>query len=124
MRAYKRSRRVADQLKRDAAEVISEMLRDTPDMMVTVSDVDVTDDLRYAKIFYTVLGDDELVSNAQLVLKKATGYIQSELAQRLRIRRLPEISLHYDTSLVEGIRMTQLIDDVMSQDNKDKSDES
>lgn len=124
MRAFKRSQRVSDQIKRDAAEVISEMLRDKPDMMVTVSDVAVTDDLRYAKIYYTVLGGDELLTAAQEHLKKATGYIQSELARRLQIRRIPEISLHYDTSLIEGMRMSQLIDDVMSEDkNKKKNDE-
>lgn len=123
MRGFKRSRRVADQLKRDAAEIIAEMLQDKPNMMVTVSDVVVTDDLRYAKIFYTVLGDDELVLKAQKLMTKATAHIQSELARRLHIRRLPEMSLHYDTSLVEGMRMTQLIDDVMSEDNKDEPEQ-
>ncbi len=123
MRGFKRSRRVADQLKRDASEVVAEMLRDKPSMMVTVSDVVVTDDLRYAKIFYTVLGDEELILKAQEYMTKATGRIQSELARRLRIRRLPEMSMHYDTSLVEGMRMTQLIDDVMSEDEKNEPEQ-
>lgn len=104
---------------RDSSEIISMMLRDNTTMMVTVSGVDVTDDLKYAKIFYTVLSEnEEVLDKVKSIFDKSTGYIQSELAKRLRIRRLPEISLHYDQSLIEGLRVSALIDEVISKQNK------
>ena len=119
MRSFKRSQRVADQIKRDASEVIEEMLRDRSEMMVTVSGVDVSTDLRYARIFYTVLGGDEMAERARRFFERSTGFIQSTLAKRLRIRRMPEISMHYDSSLIEGMRMVNLIDDVMSKTDEE-----
>lgn len=124
MKSFKRSHRVADQIRRDASEVIEAMLHDRGGLMVTVSNVSVSDDLRYAKIYYTVLGDDDKRERVEKIFDRSTGYIQTELAHRLRIRRMPEISLHYDTSLIEGMRMVSLIDDVMSETDKknDKPD--
>lgn len=115
MKSFKRSQRLADQIKRDASEVISAMLRDRGDLMITVSGVEVTNDLRHARVFYTVLGDDvDKLKRSENFFKKSTGYIQGEIARRLRVRRAPEISLHYDKSLVEGLRITGLIDKVTS----------
>ncbi len=115
MKSFKRSHRIADQIKRDASEVISDMLRDRNDLMITVSGVEVTNDLKYAKIFYTVLGDNaDKLERSESFFKKSTGYIRGEIARRLRIRKAPEISLHYDKSLVEGLRIAGLIDKVAS----------
>lgn len=121
MRTFKRSQRIADQIKRDVSEILAEMLRDKSELMVTVSTVEVTNDLTQAKIFYTVLDDNaEKLITVKEYIVRATAHIQSELARRLRIRRLPEISLHYDKSLVEGLRMTALIDKVMSEESHEK----
>jgi len=124
MKSFKRSQRVADQMMRDASVIIQEMLQDKTGLMVTVSGVDVSNDLRHAKIYYTVLGDEEKREQAEKIFGRSTGYIQSELARRLRLRRMPEISLNYDTSLVEGMRMVSLIDDVISEteDENDRTD--
>lgn len=121
MKSYKRSQRVADQIKRDASFVIADVLPDRPDLMVTVSSVDVTDDLRYAKIFYTVLGDETKINEVARIFERATGHIQAELAHRLRLRRMPEISLVYDKSLTEGMRVVSLIDELT--EKADKEDE-
>ncbi|MCP4566055.1 MAG: 30S ribosome-binding factor RbfA [FCB group bacterium] len=121
MRTFKRSQRIADQIKRDVSEILAEMLRDKSELMVTVSTVEVTDDLAQAKIFYTVLDDNaEKLKTVKEYFVRATAHIQAELARRLRIRRLPEISLHYDKSLVEGLRMTALIDKVMSEESHEE----
>ena len=121
MRSYKRSQRVADQMKRDVSSVISEVLPDRPDLIVTVSAVEVTDDLRYAKIYYTVLGDQTKIDEVARIFERATGHIQAELAHRMRLRRMPEISLLYDESLIEGMRVVSLIDELS--DKADKKDE-
>jgi ribosome-binding factor A len=115
MKTFKRSQRIAEQVQRDAADVIAAMFRDRGDMLVTVSGAEVTGDLRYAKIFYTVMGKGaEDLTRVQELLDQATGRIQAELAKRLRIRRMPEISLHFDKSLAQGLRVASLIDEVVS----------
>lgn len=122
MKSFKRSQRVADQILRDASELVSDFARDEAGLFVTISRVEMTDDLKYAKILYTVFGGDEKKEQAEELFKKCTGYIQYELARRLRIRRMPEISMHYDNSLVEGLRISELIDRVM--DGTDEKDDS
>ncbi len=112
MRAFKRSQRIADQIQRDVAEIIAAMMQDRAGPMVTVSAAEVTDDLRYAKIFYTVLGDSDNLERVKSTLDRSTGHIQSELAHRLPLRRVPEISFHYDEALVKGMRIISLIDSV------------
>jgi len=119
MRAFKRSQRIADQIQRDAAEIIAAMMQDRAGPMVTVSAAEVTDDLRYARIFYTVLGDSDSLERAKRILDRSTGFIQSELAHRLPLRRVPEISFHYDEALVKGMRVISLIDSVVPKPEED-----
>ena len=115
MTTLKRTPRIAEQIQHDAADVIAAMFRDRGDMLVTVSGAEVTGDLRYAKILYTLIGKgDEDLARIQELLDQDTGRIQAELARRLRIRRMPEISLHYDKSLAQGLRVASLIDEVVS----------
>ncbi|MEE9441803.1 MAG: 30S ribosome-binding factor RbfA [candidate division Zixibacteria bacterium] len=116
MKSFKRSSRVADQIQRDVSDIVSAMLRDKVDAMVTISAVNVSDDLRHAKIYYTVLGGEKKLDEIKDVFDRSTGYVQRELAHRLRIRRIPEISFKYDTSLIEGIRLTTKIDQVIEKD--------
>jgi len=118
MKPFKRTQRVADQIKRDAAEVIADLLRDQTDLLVTVSAVELASDLRNAKIFYTVLGEEpERLERVKAIFERSAGFIQSEIAHRLRLRRVPEMTFHFDRALVEGLRLTNLIDTVMSEQN-------
>lgn len=123
MKSFKRSQRVADQIRRDASDVINAMLQDRTGLLVTVSGVEVTDDLRNARIYYTVLGDEAARDQVRDIFDRSTGYIQSELAHRLRLRRMPEISLQYDKSLVEGMRVTSLIDELTSKSDTEDVEE-
>ena len=122
MKSFKRSRRVADQIQRDVSEVILERMRDGSSIMITVSAVEVSDDLKFAKVFYTVLGDSpDKTEAAETFFKHSGKSIQSELARRLHIRRLPELSFQFDKSLVEGMRIAALIDKVMTKDNEQEN---
>jgi ribosome-binding factor A len=114
MHSYKRSERVADQIRRDAAEIINDMIRDKAGLLITVSGVDVSDDLRNARVRYTVLGDDSKIARAETFFQKAGGRIRSDIIHRLRIRRAPDITFSYDKSLVEGLRVTEMIDRIVS----------
>lgn len=121
MRSFKRSERVSDQIRREAAGLVSDLVRDKAGVFVTVSRVEMTDDLRYARIYYTLLDDKpELLERVQAVLDNRVGQVQSAIAGRVRMRRVPEISFHYDTSLVKGMRVMQLIDEVTAEQHDDK----
>jgi len=127
MRSFKRSERVADQILREAAGLVSDLVQDKAGVFVTVSKVEMTDDLRYARIFYTLLDDKpELLERVKAVLDNRTGQIQAAIAGRVRIRRVPEISFHYDASLVKGMRVIQLIEEVTAKqdDEADQEDNS
>lgn len=122
MKSYKRSVRVADQIKRDVSEIVAEMLRDRTHLMVTISGVDVSNDLRNAKIMYTVLGGDSEKEEASKFFDTSIKGIQYELGRRLRIRRIPELTAKYDSSLINGLRITGLIDKVMA-DSQDQTED-
>lgn len=78
----------------------------------TVTDVEVSSDLRHAKIFVSPLGDEESARQTMEGLESAKGYIRTELGRRVRLRFTPEISFAIDRSIEYGVRLTRLIDEV------------
>jgi len=108
MREFSRKDRLADQVKRETADILQNYLKDPRIGFVTITDCEITNDLRYAKIFYSVLGSEEEVAEAGKALARSAGAIQSELAKRLAIRKVPIISFHLDTSAEYGSRIEKL----------------
>ena len=121
MKDFKRSQRLGDQIKRDVATIVLNLFQDKGSHIPTITGVEVTDDLRYAKIFYTVMGDEERRAQAKESLARLSKRIQGELAHSLRVRRMPEISFHFDTSLEQGMRILTLLDELKSKDNDPKN---
>ena len=87
--------------------------------MVTVSAVEVSRDLSYAKIFITVFNtkDEDAAKQSAKVLNEATGYIRSLLGKRIRARIMPELKFVVDNSLMEGMRISNLVDTIIREDN-------
>ena len=108
---FKRSDRVADQLKREIADLLFRRVKDPRVTGVTISGVDVTADLRLAKIFYCVMGSpsDEEKQKVAEGLNKARGFIRQQLGKRLRMRYTPQIEFHYDNSFDYGDKMDRLL---------------
>ena len=93
--------------------------------MVTVSDVEVSSDLAYAKVFVTFLfdHDEQAITQGMKGLEKAAPYIRTLLGKTMRLRIVPEIRFIYDESLVEGMRMSNLVSNVIREDEaKHKED--
>jgi ribosome-binding factor A len=80
--------------------------------MVSVTDVDVSGDLQHAKIFVSIYGTDEAKSETMAGLKSATGYVRSELGQRVRLRRTPEVVFMEDRSIERGNRVLSLLNQI------------
>lgn len=123
--AYKRATRVADQIRMEVADIIMRKTKDPRVASVTVTDVEVTNDLRLAHVFVTTLLDAEQERDAFVGLNKASGFIRSELGRRLNLRYTPEIVFQKDVSGPRGDRLLSILDHLDEERKKDvKPDES
>lgn len=107
-----RSNRVGEQMKKELGDIIGRKIKDPRIGFVTVTDVDVTGDLQQATVYITVLGDDEQRENTLRGLAKAKGFIRSEIGQRIRLRKTPELLFEFDESIETGNRIESLIRDL------------
>ena len=115
-RDYPRSRRIAEQVQRELSDIIRLELKDPRVGMITLTDVEVTQDQAHAKVFFTVLGGAEGVAGAAEGLKHAAGFLRRELAHRMKLRAVPQLQFKHDESIERGMRLSQLIDDAIAQD--------
>src|SRR5690625_2469821 len=111
-----RANRLSEQIKKEIGEIVNQKLKDPRIGFVTITDVEVTNDLQQAKVFVSILGDEEEKSNSLLGLTKATGFIRTEVGKRIRLRKVPEIMFEYDEALEYGSR----IDSILRELNKDE----
>lgn len=111
-----RANRVGEQMKKELSDIISRKLKDPRVGFVTVTDVEVTGDLQQAKVFITVLGDDKQKEETLEGLEKANGFIRSEIGQRIRLRKTPEITFEYDESIEYGNRIESIIKKLHEED--------
>jgi len=109
---YSDNRRVnrAASLIRDEISAIVRELKDPRIKFVTVTGIDLSPDLRYAKVYVSVLGSQSERKETLAGLNSANGFIRSQLWARLRIRYIPELTFRYDDSVERGARIGQLID--------------
>ena len=124
-REFKRSDRVAQEIQKEIAVILQREVKDPRIGMVTVSDVEVSSDLAYAKVFVTFLfdHDEQAITQGMKGLEKAAPYIRTLLGKTMRCRIVPEIRFLYDESLVEGMRMSNLVSNVIREDEaKHKED--
>ncbi len=116
-REYARTDRVGQQIQKEIAVILMREIKDPRLSMTTVSAVEVTRDLAYAKVFVTFFNDDADEIKASLeVLAEAEGYIRSLLGKRLRARIMPHLRFVYDSSMAEGVRMSALVDKAVASD--------
>lgn len=113
---FSRANRVAEQIRRELAELIQLELKDPRIGMVTLTEVQVTADYAHAKVFFTTLGDEAVVSAAQDGLTHAAGFLRSALHSRMRLRVTPQLQFVYDASVERGARLSKLIDEAVKSD--------
>ena len=124
---FSRARRVAQQLQREVAMILQREVKDPRIGMVTVSDVEISGDLQHAKIFVTFLNyaeQDNEQSDAQRIetglkgLAEASGYIRILLGKAMQLRVVPELRFAYDKTLVEGMRISNLVSTTIRDDEE------
>jgi ribosome-binding factor A len=108
---YARTQRVSDHLQRELAALIQHEIRDPRVGMVSITGVDVSRDLGYAKVYYTSMGSDsqEDASESTDVLNKAAGFLRSRLSKDSSMRRLPQLRFYFDASVGNGRELESLI---------------
>lgn len=115
-RDYHRSDRVGDQMQRELADLVRLEVKDPRVGMVTLSGVEVSRDLAYAKVFFTVLEGEDKGREAEEALNHAAGYLRHALGTRLRLRSVPNLRFIYDDTPERGARISALIDSALAED--------
>lgn len=111
---FQRSHRVGEQIQKEISALLVKGLKDPRVGFVTITGVEVSGDLRHARIYFTVIGDEGGRKETQRGLTSAIPFLRRELGKRLRLRLIPELTFQYDTSLEYGNRIEALLRDLNS----------
>ena len=111
-RGQGRPQRLGDLIQREVSELIRLELRDPRVGMLTITSVDVSPDIKHAKIFFTVL-EKEKLQETLAGLNRSAGFLRSQLAQRLKMYTTPELRFVYDESVERGDHLSRLIDSAL-----------
>lgn len=115
--------RINMEVQRELSKVISQEMKDPRiDPMTSVIAVEVTPDLKQAKVYVSVLGSDEKKQATLEGLKSATPFIRKHLASTINLRNTPELKFFMDESIEYGVSMSKLIDDVNKDISKDEEE--
>lgn len=111
-REFNRTQRVADYLKRELAALIQHQVRDPRVGMVSVTGVDVSRDLGYARIYFTLLDaeTEEQAGKSTEALNHAAGFLRSQLSRDSSMRSVPQLRFYFDSSVGRGRQLEQLIE--------------
>lgn len=112
--ATNRMERIKEEFKRELASIMREIKDPRLASMVSVISVDVTKDLKYAKVYVSVMGTDDEKKNSLLALKSATPFIKREISSRLNLRLCPHPSFVLDNSIDYGAHINELINKINS----------
>jgi ribosome-binding factor A len=111
-------RRVDEAVRAVLSDAISKDLHDPRVGFVTVTSVKTSSDLRHARVYVSVLGDEQERADTLLGLRSAQGYLQSRVASAVRLKHTPALTFDYDDSIDTGMRISQLIDQEVPRDDR------
>jgi|SRR5699024_1522006 len=107
-----RANRVAEQMKKEVGEIVTQEIKDPRVGFVTVTDVELTNDLQQATVYISVLGKEEEKEETLAGLAKAKGFVRSEVGKRIRLRKTPEIEFKFDEAHEYGNRIDEILRDL------------
>lgn len=120
---FSRSRRVAQQIQKELAQIVSREVKANELGMITLNEVDLSSDLSYAKVYFTILNDEgDNIKNAVAKLNEQAPLLRSMMGSAMRLRIVPDLKFYYDKSLSEGIRMTSLVNQAVRKDRENNPD--
>ena len=110
--SFKRTDRISEEIKKELSSIIRDLKDPRIPMMTSVVSVNVTNDLRYAKAFVSIMGTDDEKKDAIKGLTAAAGYIRKEIGSRVKLRCVPEFSFTLDDSIEYGAHINKLLSDI------------
>ncbi|MDX9856948.1 MAG: 30S ribosome-binding factor RbfA [candidate division Zixibacteria bacterium] len=122
MRQYKRSDRLSGQMLRDISHLFETDMQPPISGMLTFTRVELTDDLRYAKVFYSCFGSEAEREQLAAYLQQESPHIRARIGRQLRIRHVPELRFVFDKSIEGSIRIEQLLNEIKRERKDDESD--
>jgi ribosome-binding factor A len=108
----RRQQQVADLIQREISVLIQRELKDPRLGFITITSVEISPDLRYARVFYSVMGTPEEQKDSQTALERAQGFLRHELSTRLDLRYVPELQFRNDPSVAQGDRIARLLAEI------------
>lgn len=121
--AYNRINRISEEVKKELYNIVRNEMKDPRlSEIITITKVDVTKDLRYAKVFVSVFGNEEQKASSLKALKSAAGFIRHEISGRIELRYTPEFIFELDNSIEYGMHISALINDI-NKSNEGKNNE-
>lgn len=115
---FSRNQRVAEQIRRELADLLQFEVKDPRVGNVTVTEVEVSGDLAHAKVFFSTQDDADA---ALIGLQKSAGFLRSQLSKRMLLRSVPQLHFNYDSSIDRGMHLSSLIDQALSDTPSDDS---
>ncbi|AEV69027.1 30S ribosome-binding factor RbfA [Acetivibrio clariflavus] len=113
-----RTARISEEMKREISSIIQNELKDPRlSSLISVTNVNVTKDLRYAKVYVSIMGNEEEKKNSLEGLKSAAGFIRREVGHRIQLRYTPEVQFELDNSIEHGAYISKLIDETVKKEN-------
>jgi len=109
----RRAARVGEEILKEMAFLILEKVKDPRVRNVTLTGIQLSNDLKQSKIYYSVMGDQEQIAKAHEGMESAKGFIKREIGLRLKLRYVPEMRFIHDPSLAAGSHMEQLLDEII-----------
>jgi ribosome-binding factor A len=120
---FSRTQRVSQQLQKELAMILQREIRDSRLGMVTISEVKVSRDLAYAKVYVTFLCvGNQTPQSCLKALREHETHIRMLLGRRIRLRLTPEVRFVYDETLVEGMKMSDFVTQVVKEDKRKKNE--
>ena len=110
-----RAERLAEQIRIEASDVLAREVHDPGVGFVTITRVRVSPDLQVVRLFYTMMGDADARKSTARALGRVTPFMRHQLAERLQLRRAPEISFVFDESIAHQARVEELLQQIQAE---------
>ncbi|HEX2311382.1 MAG TPA: 30S ribosome-binding factor RbfA [Vicinamibacterales bacterium] len=119
-----RAERLGEQIRTEASKILTRQVHDPGVGFVTITRVRVSADLQVARIYYTALGDQAALRTTERALVRVAPFVRRQLAERLGLRRVPEMSFVFDKSIAHQARVEELLQEIHANQSRATPDDS
>ncbi|HHW55910.1 MAG: 30S ribosome-binding factor RbfA [bacterium] len=115
-----RQQRVREAYRQELSQLIQRELKDPRIGFLSITDVEVSGDLRQVKVYVSVMGDQQVKEETMAALDRARSFLRSEMGKRVRLRYTPELFFYLDESIERGVRLKGLLDQLGQEIDEEK----